>query len=73
MIGDELVNYFTNIFASAQPTNFESILKGIELKVTPGMNSKLTQEFTAEQVEQALKKNEAIISTWTGWYVTNFL
>lgn len=48
MIGDELVNYFTNIFTSAQPTNFESILKGIELKVTPGMNSKLTQEFTAE-------------------------
>ena len=73
MIGDELVNYFTNIFTLAQPTNFESILKGIELKVTPGMNSKLTQEFTAEQVEQALKKNEAIISTQTGWYVTNFL
>ena len=48
MIGDELVNYFTNIFTSAQPTNFELILKGIELKVTPGMNSELTQEFTAE-------------------------
>lgn len=47
MIGDELVNYFTKIFTSAQPTNFDLILKGIELKVIPGMNSKLIREFTA--------------------------
>lgn len=47
MIGDELVNYFTNIFTSAQPTNFDLILKGIEPKVIPGMNSKLIREFTA--------------------------
>lgn len=47
MIGDELVNYFTKIFTSAQPTNFDLILKGIEPKVIPGMNSKLIREFTA--------------------------
>lgn len=47
MIGDELVNYFTKTFTSAQPTNFDLILKGIELKVIPGMNSKLIREFTA--------------------------
>lgn len=47
MIGDELVNYFTKIFTSAQPTNFDLILKGIESKVIPGMNSKLIREFTA--------------------------
>ncbi|KAL4626285.1 hypothetical protein ACB092_05G085100 [Castanea dentata] len=62
MIGDELVNYFTKIFTSAQPTNFDPILKGIELKVTPGMNSELILEFTVEAVEQALKQMKPLLA-----------
>ena len=56
LIGEKLVNYFTKIFTLAQPTDFEPILQGIEKKVTPSMNSDLTREFTADEVEQALKQ-----------------
>ena len=62
LIGEELVNYFTKIFTSAQPTDFELILKGIEQKVTPSMNSDLTKEFMADEVEQALKQMKPLLA-----------
>ena len=62
LIGEELVNYFTKIFTSAQPTDFELILKGIEQKVTPSMNSDLTKEFMADEVEQALKQMKPLLT-----------
>lgn len=62
LIGEELVNYFTNIFTSVQPTDFEPILQGIEKKVTPSMNSNLTWEFTADEVEQALKQMKPLLA-----------
>lgn len=34
-IGQELVSYFSVLFTIAAPSNFESILQGIERKVTP--------------------------------------
>ena len=54
--GEAFVQYFQAIFQSTNPTGFDSILQGIELKVTPLMNADLTRPFTALEVEQALKQ-----------------
>jgi len=72
LIGEELVNYFTKIFTLAQPTNFEPILKGIEQKVTPSMNSDLTREFIVDEVEQALKQMKPLSAPGLDG-ITNFL
>ncbi|XP_075636954.1 uncharacterized protein LOC142609252 [Castanea sativa] len=53
-VGEVLVEYFKDLFTPTNPSNFESILHGIESKVTPTMNAELTREFKAEEVEQAL-------------------
>ena len=55
-IGERLVKYFKQIFKSTSPTNFDQILQGIKTKVTPAMNSDLTREYTADEVEFALKQ-----------------
>ena len=51
-----MVDYFKNLFTSSNPTNFEPILQGIEAKVNRQMNAELTKEYTALEVEQALKQ-----------------
>lgn len=48
------MNISRTYFTPTNPSNFESILHGIESKVTPTMNAELTREFKAEEVEQAL-------------------
>lgn len=62
LIREELVNHFAKIFTSAHPTEFELILQGIEQKVTPSMSSDLTREFTADEVEQALKQMKPLLA-----------
>ena len=51
-----MVDYFKTMFTSSNPTSFDSILDGIDTKVTTAMNAKLIKCFTAEEVEQALKQ-----------------
>lgn len=55
-IGEALVDYFKQIFTSTSPLSFEQILQGIDIKVTPSMNAKLTRDYTAEEVEHTLKQ-----------------
>lgn len=51
-----MVSYFKQFFTSTTLSSFDQILQGIEAKVTPSMNADLTCEFTAEEVERALKQ-----------------
>ena len=55
-IGKTMVDYFKTMFTSSNPTSFDSILDGIDTKVTTAMNAKLIKCFTAEEVEQTLKQ-----------------
>ena len=55
-IGEAMVDYFKQIFTSTMPSSFDQILQGIDKKVTPAMNADLTREFTADEVEFALKQ-----------------
>lgn len=54
-IGEAFVDYFNNIFTSSLPSSYDQILQGIETKITPSMNADLIHDFTAHEVEQALK------------------
>lgn len=55
-----MVDYFKSIFTLANPSNFDTILQGIEPKVTSTMNAELTKNFKAEEVEQALKQMKSM-------------
>lgn len=55
-IGEAFVDYFNNNFTSTSPSSFDQILQGIESKITPFMNADLIHDFTAHEVEQALKQ-----------------
>lgn len=59
-IGAAMVEYFKNLFISVAPSNFETILQGVECKVTPAMNAYLTKDFTIGEVEQAIKQMKAM-------------
>ena len=61
-IGEAMVDYFKNLFTSVVPSNFESILHGVECKVTPAMNADLTKDFTTKEVEQSIKQMKAMTS-----------
>ena len=50
-----VLDYYTNMFTSSYPTNFEEILEAVQPRVTFSTNQKLTMEFTAEEVHVALK------------------
>uniref|UniRef100_A0A2N9G3M9 CCHC-type domain-containing protein n=1 Tax=Fagus sylvatica TaxID=28930 RepID=A0A2N9G3M9_FAGSY len=49
-----IVDYFSQIYTSSNPQNLEPIMEAVETSVTEDMNTKLSQEFTAAEVVQAL-------------------
>ena len=61
-IGEAMVDYFKQIFTSTMPSSFDQILQGIDKKVTPTMNADLTREFTADEIEFALKQIKPLTS-----------
>ena len=61
-IREALVDYFKLIFTSTMPSSFYQILEGIDTKVTPAMNTDLTREFIANEVELALKQMKPLIA-----------
>lgn len=68
-----LVDYFKSILTSANSSNFDSILQGIESKVTLTMNVELIKSFTAEEVEQALKLMKSMTTLGSDGNATPFL
>ena len=58
-IGDLVVNFYSNLFTSANPTLFDEVLHGVNPRVSQEMNDKLLQPFHASEVQIALKQMEA--------------
>ena len=56
IIEEIVVDYYKNLFTTSSPTNFNEILEAEETKVSPSMNHMLNRDFTAREVEQALKQ-----------------
>ena len=49
-------DHFVSLFSSSHPTEFDSALSGVDRVVTDEMNAELVREFTAEEVDTALKQ-----------------
>ena len=48
--------YYTALFTTSHPTEFNEILQAMQPKVTPQMNHMLEKAFTAREVQMALKQ-----------------
>lgn len=51
-----ILEYFTNIFKTDNPSKFEASLGAISSRVTPDMNEELLAKFKAREVWAALKQ-----------------
>jgi hypothetical protein len=51
-----IVEYYKTLFTTSQPGQFDEILLGVDRVVTADMNIQLDAEFTAAEVEHALKQ-----------------
>ena len=55
-VGDIVEEYYTGLFTSNQPAEFNELLQALQTKVTPQMNQMLDKMFTASEVRVALKQ-----------------
>ena len=51
-----MLEFYQGLFTSTNPTSFDDILEQIPQVVTEEMNSDLMGDFTAQEVEVALKQ-----------------
>ena len=55
-VGDIVEEYFTGLFASNQPAEFNELLQALQTKVAPQMNQMLDKVFAASEVHVVLKQ-----------------
>ena len=53
-MGEMVEAYFTNIFTTSNPSDFDEVLDGVLPTVTKDMNANLNRPFTVEKVYRAL-------------------
>lgn len=51
-----MLQYFSRLFSSEGCTSLDEVLGCVEPKVTEGMNTTLCAQYSADEVEQALKQ-----------------
>uniref|UniRef100_A0A7N2MVR7 Uncharacterized protein n=1 Tax=Quercus lobata TaxID=97700 RepID=A0A7N2MVR7_QUELO len=56
---DLLVNYYSSLFFTASPIEFDSVLGGMETRVSAEMNDELLRPFEAREVQFSLKQMDA--------------
>lgn len=49
-----VLDYFSEIFSSSNPTEFAAVLDCVPPRITPTMNAQLTRPVSAEEVRCAL-------------------
>ena len=49
-VGELLIRYYSNLFASSNPTQFDQVLNGVEPRVSSSMNEDLLRPFEACEV-----------------------
>ena len=55
-VGELLIQYYSNLFASCNSTQFDQVLNGVEPRVSSSMNEDLLRPFEASEVQIALKQ-----------------
>ena len=51
-----LINYYENLFSTSQPMNIDDVVANVSHVVSEDMNKALVREFTASEVEIAIKQ-----------------
>lgn len=54
-----LVNYYSSLFSTASPIEFDSVLGGVETRVSAEMNDEFLRPFDAREVQFSLKQMDA--------------
>ena len=54
-IEEIVVDYCTNLFTSSNPLDFKELLQAVQSKVTNPINQMLAKDFSADEVNTALK------------------
>ena len=55
-IGEMLIRYYSNLFSTVNPTELDTVLSGMQPKVSDAMNIELLKPFRMEKVHIALKQ-----------------
>ncbi|KAK7837690.1 hypothetical protein CFP56_020890 [Quercus suber] len=55
-IGEMLTSYYSNLFATVNPTELDTVLSGVQPRVSDSMNTELLKPFRMEEVHTALKQ-----------------
>lgn len=55
-VGELLIRYYSNLFASSNPTQLDQVLNGVESRVSSSMNKDLLRPFEASDIQIALKQ-----------------
>ncbi|XP_065626539.1 uncharacterized protein LOC136066332 [Quercus suber] len=63
-VGDILLRFNSNLFSLANPTHFDSVLSGVEPRVTKAMNSDFVKPFEVSEIHAAIHQMDSNIS-WT--------
>jgi len=53
-LNQEVINYFSQLFTSAQPDRIEGILEAVPSRVTESMNDMLNRAYTEAEIREAL-------------------
>ena len=61
-MGEMVEAYFTNIFTTSNPSDFDEVLDGVLPTVTKDMNANLNWPFTVEKVYRALHQMAPLIA-----------
>ena len=56
VMGEIVLDYYTDLFTSSNLIDFDEILGAMQPRVTSSMNQKIIMEFTADEVNMALKQ-----------------
>ncbi|XP_010451797.1 PREDICTED: uncharacterized protein LOC104733977 [Camelina sativa] len=74
--GTIAAEYFSDLFQSSNPTNFEELLEGMEERVTEDMNRRLIVDVSAQEIRQAafnIKGDSAPgADGWTGAFFRKY-
>lgn len=67
-----IVQYFSNIFSTSNPSGFTEVLSGVGRSVTQAMNNILTTDVTVEEIKLVVFQMEASKAPGPNGFTTSF-
>ena len=58
-MGDILLSFYSNLFSSANPTQFDLVLSGVDSRVIDAMNLDLVKPFEVSEIHAALHQMDS--------------